>query len=160
RSAPGGEETIFDRPVFRASDAPDTDGDGLPGDIEGIIGLNAQASDTDHDGIDDFAEIDLGLDPFGGSAFPTGVISTLPRLGSAMSVTAESDTAYVATGAYGMAIVDVAHPALPIVLGQIDLGGNAVDVAVDPARSIAVVAAATSLHVVNLADPMVPTLIR
>jgi hypothetical protein len=60
--------------------------------------------------------------------FPTGVIAALPIAGQAKEVVAESSvtsaetqTAYVATGSYGLAIVNASQFQRPIVLGQLDL---------------------------------------
>jgi hypothetical protein len=48
---------------FRTSEFPDSDGDGLPDDAEFAIGTNATSSDSDDDGINDYAEIRQNLDP-------------------------------------------------------------------------------------------------
>ena len=42
------------------STAPDSDGDGLPDDVEFAIGTNPNKADTDGDGINDFAELETG----------------------------------------------------------------------------------------------------
>ena len=60
-----------------ASTAVDSDGDGLPDDLEFAIGSFPGAVDTDHDGLDDFTEIALGLDPLDGVAGQFGVIGAL-----------------------------------------------------------------------------------
>ncbi len=71
---------------YKASQAPDSDGDGLPDNIERIIGTDKSNPDTDNDGIDDFNEIELGLDPFGGQQVITGIIASLPLSGEAKAV--------------------------------------------------------------------------
>lgn len=41
----------------------DTDGDGLPDDIEKMLGTSCTSKDTDGDGLSDLAEVYFGLDP-------------------------------------------------------------------------------------------------
>ena len=57
--------------------------------------------------------------------------------------------------------MDVTTFDLPVVLGQLDLPGDARDVAVDPVLQIAAVASgAGGLHLVDVSDPMLPALVR
>ena len=146
----------------------DTDGDGLPDVGETAVGTAFDNPDTDGDGINDLAEIQQGLDPLGGRAFPTGVISSLPLRGEARDIVvegspldAQDQTAYVATGFHGLAIVDASQFDNPIVLGQLDLPGDNIDVAVDANLEIAAVAGQNGgLHLVDVSDPMLPTVIQ
>ena len=144
-----------DNLVFDASTTRDSDFDGLPDDIEFAIGTAPNAIDTDHDGLSDFAEIAQRLDPLSGLNVPTGIIASVSFQGSAMGVVVEGSTAYVATGAEGMAMVNVGEAGNPIVIGGIRLPGNSVDVAVDTKLQIAAVAAGTDgLHLVDVSDPL------
>ena len=139
----------------------DTDGDGLPDVGELAIGTSATLVDTDGDGITDDAEITQGLDPLDDRGFPTGIISTLPLPGESNEVVVEETTAYVATGSHGLAVIDVNQFNNPILLGQLDLAGDATDVAIDSRLGIAAVATgAGRLHFVDVSDPMLPTLLR
>jgi hypothetical protein len=95
------------------------------------------------------------------------VVASLPLQGQAKAVTlegsttsAETQTAYVATGSYGLAVVNASQFQRPIILGQIDLTGDAVDVAVDSRLGIAAVASTSALHLVDVSDPASPRLIR
>ncbi|MCJ8281556.1 MAG: hypothetical protein MJK14_17270, partial [Rivularia sp. ALOHA_DT_140] len=152
--------------VFNGSTAPDTDFDGLPDDIELAIGTSPEKADTDDDGILDFTEIEQGLDPLGGRAFPTGIIASLELEGEAKEVVvkgssqnANDQTAYIATGSHGLAIVNASQFNNPIVLGQLDLPGDATDVAVDTNLSIAAVATNTGgLQLVDVSNTMLPEL--
>ena len=152
--------------VFAASIAPDTDFDGLPDDIEFAIGTSPTNSDTDGDGLSDGFEIEQGLDPFGGLAFPTGVIASLSLTGQAHEVVVASldgvnQYAYVATGTDGISTVDVSQFDQPVLVGRLELPGMNTDIAVDPARAIAALAAgADDLHLVDISSPMTPSLIR
>ena len=77
------------------------------------------------------------------------------------TLNAEGRIAYVATGAFGLAIVDAMDFKFPIVLSQLDLAGDATDVDVDPRLNIAAVAtAASGLAIVDVTDPSNPQLIR
>ncbi|WP_107666422.1 Ig-like domain-containing protein [Cyanothece sp. BG0011] len=146
----------------------DTDGEGLADIAEEVIGTSSSLGDTDGDGINDLAEIEQGLDPLGGQGFPTGIIASLPLLGEANAVVVEGSTentreqlAYVATGFHGLAIVDASQFNNPIILGQLNLNGNATDVAVDSQLGIAAVATNTEgLQLIDVSDPVVPTLIQ
>ncbi len=166
-AAATGETTHLPAPGFAASVAPDSDGDGLPDDIEFTIGTRLDRADSDDDGVDDFAELENGLNPLDGIAFPVGVIAGVNLAGQAKEViveqplTGSGQTAFVATGSHGLAVVDVSQFDNPIVLGQLDLPGDATDVAVDLGRNIAVVAAnAGGLHLVDVTDPMMPALLQ
>ena len=152
---------------FDGSVAPDADFDGLPDDVEFAIGTTATNPDTDGDGLSDFTEIKLGLDPFGGRAFPTGVIASLALGGQAREVVVEAvtqngggQTAYVAAGTQGLAIVDASQFNAPVLLEQIGLPGNAADVAVDTDLGVAAVAAGgAGLHLVDVSNPVFPALL-
>ena len=151
-------------PIFGA----DSDMDGLANHTEFILGTDPSKPDSDGDGISDGAEIRQGLDPFGGRAFPTGVVASLPLPGEAKEVVLEGSildraqqTAYLALGSRGLGIVNASEFQKPILLGQLDLPGDATDVAVDSNLRIAAVAAnAGGLHLVNVADPMQPALLQ
>ena len=154
--------------VFLASTAADSDFDGLPDDIETAIGSNLNGSDTDRDGLDDFTEIDQGLDPLGGLGLPVGVLSASAMQGTAEAVdvigstaNARRLTAAVATGSFGLAIVDATQMLEPRLLAELDLPGTSVDVALDATRAIAVVAATDAgLHIVDMSDPSSPVLLQ
>lgn len=158
-------------PLFTLQSAKslmDADGDMLADVAEYVIGTSPTLADTDGDGISDFAEIQQGLDPLGGRGFPTGVIADLALRGESQAIDiqgsttdATQQTAYVATGSYGLALVDASQFQNPIILGQLDLAGIAVDVAVDSPTKIAVVAAGEGgLHFVDVSDPMLPKRLR
>jgi hypothetical protein len=167
-AASGATRIITSTLGFGASEARDSDFDGLPDDIEFAIGTDAKRADTDGDGIDDFSAIQEGLDPLGGHSFPTGVIASLPLQGEANKVVLEGSTlgtggqtAYVATGSYGLAIVDASQFNKPTVLSQLRLPGNATDVSVDPNLHVAAVADNSGgLEVVDVSNPTRPKLLQ
>ena len=161
KSAPSGEPTEIrlHRSGFQPSIEPDSDGDNLPNDIERIIGTSQSNPDTDGDGIDDFQEIELGLDPLSGLAATTGIMASLPLQGSAKAVVVENQTAYLATGTFGLTIVDIGQFNNPIIQGQLDLPGDATDVAVDSNLQTVVVATnGGGLQLIDVSDPMLPSL--
>jgi hypothetical protein len=165
-TSPSGRSTdVTSTLTFEPSTAPDSDCDGLPDDIEYAVGTNANKTDTDGDGIDDYTAIQDGLNPLGGHALPTGVIASLPLQGTAKEVVVQGSitdpngqTAYVATGAGGLAIVNVTQFTKPTVLGQIVLPGDS-DVAYDDIHNLAAVASNSGgLNLVDVSNPMQPTL--
>jgi hypothetical protein len=147
---------------------PDSDEDGIPDFGEYVIGTTITDQDSDHDGVRDADELAQGLDPLDNRGFPIGVIASLPLQGPARRVVAvgstldpQGQTAYVATGGYGLAIVNASQFQKPIVLGQIDLPGDATDVSVDPNLRVAAVATnAGGLQFVDVSDPTSPKLLR
>jgi Bacterial Ig-like domain/Bacterial Ig domain/LVIVD repeat len=150
-------------PVFHSSTAPDSDGDGLPDDVEFAIGTSIDVVDSDGDGVDDFAEIALGNNPLDGVATPTGVISGLPLPGEAWDIAITDNTALIATGDHGLAVVDITNPIKPILVSAKDLSGFIVSVAVDQSRALAALASDLinpGLHIVSIADPANVQLLR
>ncbi len=152
-------------PYFDRSRAKDTDSDGIPDDIENAIGTSLLSPDSNGDGISDLAAIQQGLDPLAGRPVVTGIIANLPLQGEAKQVVVVSkiddigdQAAYVATGSYGLAIADVSQFNSPTLMGQIDLPGDAVDVAVDGANRLAAVANGSSLSIVDVANPQLPVM--
>ena len=164
---PTGQTFELPQIVIHPSFDVDRDVDGLNRTAEFVLGTRDDLADTDSDGISDIAEVRQGRDPLGGRSLRTGVVSTLSLLGESKSVSlegsitsAETQTAYIATGAYGLAIVDASNFQKPTILSQTDLTGDAVDVAVDSRLGIAVVASTTTLHFADVSDLTSPKLIR
>jgi hypothetical protein len=157
QSSASGRITDIGTIILDQFGGPDADGDGVPDVGEHAIGTNPNSTDSDGDGISDDSELTQGLNPLDNSGFPTGVISNLPLPGNAEAVAVANDLVYVATGSHGLAVVDGTAFDNPILLGQIDLPGTAVDVDVDAARQIAAVATGSSLELVDVSDPMLPT---
>ena len=58
--------------VFKASAVQDTNGDGLPDDIKGVLGASMVSSDSNNDGTDDFTALKSGLNPVAGIQTPMG----------------------------------------------------------------------------------------
>ena len=154
--------------VLGSSRAADSDGDRLPDDAEDIVGTNAFKRDTNENGVDDFTELQLGLNPLGNFALPTGIFSSASLNGTSQAVAVASSiqdatrlAAYVATGAYGLGIVDVSNFSKPAVLSQLDLPGSNTDVEIDAVRGLAVIAAnEAGLHIVDVSNPNAPSLVQ
>lgn len=159
-TAAAAQRTDLGVPTFAVSTAPDSDGDGLPDDAETAIGTSPSLRDTDHDGIDDFAEIVRGLDALDGRTFPTGVIAQLDTLGNTTAVSIANNLAYVGT-TDGLTIVDATQLIQPIILGRAAIVGGVATLSVDPTVNIAaVVTTGNELRFVNVADPMRPAVLR
>ena len=144
----------------------DTDGDGLSDLAETIVGTNPTKTDTNGDGINDYQEVKLGLDAVGKPTLPSGISASVDLKGASNAVVVTSAagevgqlTAYVATGAAGLAIIDVSQISKPAVLAQLALPGIATGIAVDSTRSIAAVAdGAAGLALVDVSAPAAPKL--
>jgi hypothetical protein len=154
-------------PVFIDLDPGPIQRDGLPEAATYIIGTNPNVVSTAGDGISDGAKVALGINPLGNYPNVTGVVATLPLSGQAQDVTlvgspstAQGQTAYVATGSYGLAVVNASEFQHPVVLGQIQLTGDSTGVAVDPNLQIAAVASGSGLNLVDVSDPTRPKLIE
>ena len=146
----------------------DTDGDGIPDQGEFALGSDPTKRDSDGDGLTDDSELAQGLDLLDGRPVATGILGIVRPQGETREViiagslaSGDQRTAYLATGSYGLAIVDMSRPQQPILQGQLDLPGDATDVAVDERLGIAVVASnAGGLHFVDVNDPTRPFLIQ
>ena len=123
---------------FSASTVPDSDQDGLPDDIEAAIGTDASKTDTDGDLIDDFIELQQGTLALGEATTQTGVVGIVPLITDSISdlvvkgsvTDADQLTAYAALG-FGIAVVDVSDPTLPLRLTQTRRFRNADDTLID-----------------------------
>ena len=152
--------------TFKASTAPDSDGDGIPDDIKACIGISLTKPNANANGVDDFTALQEGLNPVSTTQVNNGVIASLPLQGQAHKVVltgsltnSAGQTAYVATGSYGLAIVDASQLTKPIVLAQIQLPGNSTDVSVDTNLNIAAVASGTALNLVDVSNANNPKLL-
>ncbi|MEO0485521.1 MAG: Ig-like domain-containing protein, partial [Pseudomonadota bacterium] len=152
---------IFDRDLI------DEDEDELGSIAEFVIGTSDSNPDSDDDGILDGAEVEQGLNPLDGIGFPTGIIGALSLSGEAVDITVEGSlldtlgqTAYIATGSHGLAIVDASNFTTPILLAQLELAGDNQAVSVDTLRGLAFVAGGNSgLHIVDISDGAAPELV-
>ena len=154
--------------MFRDPDpADDPDGDLLDATAEEALGTDPNNPDTDGDGIDDYEEIQQGLDPLDGISAPLGILANLEVGGSCQEIAMARDArsqdlfAFLACGSAGLQIVDANEFQNPIELGQFTDGYNVVDVAVDPVTRLAALACgAQGLAIVSYADPMLPEIVR
>ena len=155
---------------WSASTSADTDGDGLPDDIEHAIGTAINNRDTDGDGMDDFAEIMQGLNPADGIGAPIGIIGSLdlPGIGHDVELATfldpqggETELAFVAlsAGFNGLLIADVSNPQSPVTIALAPTPGAGVDVEVDVARRKAVLATAAGIYAFDVSNPANPTLV-
>jgi hypothetical protein len=149
---------------------PDSNGDGVPDVVKAIVGLNPNGrTDQIIPGMRDLEALDEGLDATSKSlTTTTGIVASVPLQGEAQAVAvvgstsnSNQQTAYIATGSFGLAIVDATNAKNPIVVSQLKLAGIATDVAVDDNLHIAAVATGTGgLQLVNVENPAQPILIQ
>jgi hypothetical protein len=173
RTENDGVETMLPDPDFAASTAPDTDGDGLPDDVEFAVGTSPTNRDTAGTGLGDFAAVEEGLNPLGSNSFPTGLIANLPIPGGANQVAVKGSvtdpmgqTAFVATGT-GLAIVNVMQFNDPVLVGQLALPNAVLSLAVDTtSQTVALVTAPAStglpaeLDLVDVSELVQPKLLE
>jgi hypothetical protein len=164
-AASGQTTDVTSNLAFGASIVPATGADGLPDDIAYVLGADPHRADNFVPGIPDITALQEGLISAPSLATTTGVIASLTLLGSAQAIvivasltSASQQTAYIATGNYGLAIVDVGNSQKPVLLGQMSLPGTATGIAVDTALGLAAVATGSGLQIVNVADPFKPAL--
>jgi hypothetical protein len=154
--------------TFQPSTATATGLDGLPDDIAFAIGADPHKVDNFVPGISDLTAIKEGLTSSPSLAATTGVVASLALQGEAQAVILAGSltnngkqTAYIATGSYGLAIVDASNFQAPTILGQLRLFGNATDVTVDTTLGLAAVATGTGgLAIINVTDPTKPSLVQ
>ncbi|HUY88576.1 MAG TPA: DUF4214 domain-containing protein, partial [Pirellulales bacterium] len=147
----------------------DSDGDGLVDLAEDVVGTDPHKYSTAGDGISDLAAVQEGLNPLGNYPVNTGLVASLSLNGEAQAVTlagstvnAQQQIAYVATGTYGLAIVDASQFTKPMLLGQLPLpGGDATSVSVDTNLEVAAVAdGAGGLDMIDVSNPAAPRLLQ
>lgn len=92
----------------------------------------------------------------------TGPVGSVSLLGEALTVeladVGEGPMAFVATGSHGLAVLDLANARQPVVLAELDLPGNAVDIAVGQGGFAALALEDGGVAVIDLADPAAPQL--
>ena len=156
---------IITEAITNSPQYPDTDGDGLPDIAEEVIGSNPNKVDSIVTGISDYDAILNGIDAT--TVSKTGVISSLTLQGQSQAITLSGSLtdstkqyAFVATGSYGLAIVDASSPFKPVVLSELALSGFASDVAVSMELNRAVVADGTSgAQIIDFSNPASPKVV-
>lgn len=148
---------------------PDQDSDGLQDIVEEIVGTSALNADTDDDGVSDSAELNAGLNPLDGVvARPTGIISSVSFAGEARDVSVEGSasevdgqTTFVASGSYGLGIIDSTDAVSASLLSELLLPGVTTDVAASRKLGIAALAAGINgLHLVDISNLLMPEMIE
>lgn len=168
RTSASGAQSEIPMGIYQQGNLTDSDGDGIPDEVEEILGTTQFSVDSDGDGVGDLAEIQQGTDPLSGRAFATAVVANLLLPGEAKEVFIEASianiqqvTAYLALGTRGLGIGDVSQFQMPVLINQLDLPGDATDVAVDSALRLAAVAGnAGGVHIIDVADPLQPRLLH
>lgn len=151
-SAAAGEFTRLYGPPLGICSGEDTDGDGLNGFAEQIIGTNSGFVDTDNDGSDDKTEVQQGTNPLDGLPVITGIIASADTPGTAVDICATNNSVIVADGLEGVSVFNVTNGVNPIVVAQVDTPGDAQAVAC-AGNWTAVADTTGGLALINLNDP-------
>lgn len=167
-SATSGATTTLPNPLFLPiAGLPITGPGGLPDLVEGIVGGSVTRADSLVPGVMDVVAVHQGVAATRSLLNTTGVIASAALQGSATQVVIAGSLtdpagayAYVATGLYGLAILDVSNPLKPGLLSETKLTGDATGVAVDSTLGIAAVAdGAGGLVLLDLKSLTAPTVI-
>ncbi|MBL8144571.1 MAG: Ig-like domain-containing protein [Acidobacteria bacterium] len=153
-----GERVRFPRYYLGSATASDQDLDTLPDVAEMVYGTSSIDRDSDDDGVDDGAEIALGLDPLDNRPARTGVIRSIDTPGTATDVCASDTIALVADGTSGLAILRLER-GVPTLAGQVDTPGTALAVACTQARAL-VADGSSGLAIVDVTDPPAATIVH
>ncbi len=153
---------------LRLADPTDSDSDGLPDEIEDIIGTHPERFDTNRNGISDLQEYLQGLDPDNGQNFPSGIVGGLSVNGEVYEVSFGTPRdqelkqfIYIASGTHGLAIADATRFNRPILISELDLGGIAQDIAINSNASIAIVASGDGgLQFIDVSNIEAPVWLR
>ncbi|MBO0717828.1 MAG: hypothetical protein J2P55_10905, partial [Rhizobiales bacterium] len=146
------------------SDLPSTAGDGVPDVVDQILGINPGTQLVP--GMSNLQAIQDGLNQTSTLASTTGIVGSVALQGSAQAVTvvgsqligSNVQTAYVAAGTGGLAIIDASNPLSPVLLSETALGGNATGV--DVSGNFAAVATGNSLQILDVSESNSPTVLH
>jgi hypothetical protein len=83
------------------------------------------------------------------------IVGSLALAGNANSVRVVGNFVFVAAGSAGLEVIDVTNPLAPVLRATLNTSGTALDVTVQ--GNVAYVANSTSLFLVNISTPSVPT---
>jgi hypothetical protein len=151
-TGPSGSQSVLPHVLLRDPLPGDLDGDGLPDEVEAILGTRPDLADTDGDGISDNTEVEQGTNPLDGNVVQTGVIASANTPGNAVDICAINDMAAVADSQTGVSVFNVFNGMNPTMVAQVDTPGNAQAVAC-AGNSIAVADAAAGLALIDITDP-------
>jgi hypothetical protein len=162
----GSPTDLTSTPTFESSTAATTGLDGLPDDVAFVLNADPTTADNFVPGISDLTALQEELINSTFLASTTGVVASLALDGQAQSIVlagsttnSSSQTAYIATRGYGLAIVDATNFQSPTVRSPIQVSGDATGVGVDNMLQLAAVADGTGgLQIIDVADPTNPTI--
>ncbi|HEY8133173.1 MAG TPA: SdrD B-like domain-containing protein, partial [Thermoanaerobaculia bacterium] len=154
-----GSQSVLPHLLLRDPLPADLDGDGLPDEVEAILGTRPDLADSDGDGISDATEVDQGTNPLDGNVVQTGVIASANTPGNAVDICAINDMAAVADSQTGVAVFNVFNGMNPTIVAQVDTPGNAQAVAC-AGNSIAVADGTAGLALIDITDPLAARIAR
>ncbi len=134
------------------ADAADSDRDGLPDVAEDVLGTNELKPDTDGDGVGDLAEISQGMNPLDGLAARNGVIASADTQATAVDICAVNNIAMVADSDAGVSIFNVFAGMNPVRVAQLKTPAIAMAIA-SGGGLVAVAGGPGGLSIVDVSDP-------
>ena len=152
-----GLNVAIPKTALNPSSAQDSDGDGLPDDVETVLGTDPNRADTDGDGVSDGAEIAAGTDPLVASTIPLGVVGTVPSLSELLQIAAGESVALVAQQ-YSLGVYNISG-FQPSLVAALPLNAAVGSVAFAGSQGLATMDH-SGLAVIDLSNPTRPQVAR
>lgn len=126
-----GVRAVVPTAAFETGPVTDTDGDGLTDFAEGILGTFPSQFDSDEDGVGDGDELWAGGNPLDGVARSLGVVASAGGGGETRDVAVQADVAVTVGTGVGLSWYDVSQPESPVLLNRFVAAGDFDAMAVD-----------------------------
>lgn len=152
-----GQSTLIPKAAMGPANPLDSDGDGLPDEVEIALGTNPNLADSDGDGVPDGVEVASGSDPLVAAPTPLGIVGSVPNQTEMRQIAVSGPIAMVAQG-NGVGIYSL-NGAQPSSVSTFTLGGAVTSVAFSGNLGLATMDQ-TGVAVIDVSNPSAPQLAR